>query len=610
MQLLAGSPELFVMGMSLLLVDGLWVKSWHPGIRYRKIAGVFLAASLLITALTMAQLLPTAELFLQSRRLQPMHPQEAAYWSLDPLSLLSLFVLDKEIDLNVAIGTRLFFAREAALFITYYLGAVSLCGICLWFYGGARREKAAVGTLVSLSLLLAFGHHTPVYPFLFNYAPIISAIRFPEKFFFLTYVLLLFAAMRGLGDFLLREDRNIKLPCVVLTGICVFWMALYLYLRLNPDVVANFINARSDVRPLSAGLTSAIASILANVERQLVLSLAFLVILILGRVKMIRASVCGFLLVLSVYVDLAWAHRSFLLAVRPDFVSQTSHILQGPDAEPNRLFYYPPVRNLHPSFVSILGQTTFAEAQALSFHDLLPNAGILYGFDYMQEMDALGRQPYTEFLLFANQLDFLRQLQLLRTFNIEYLVTLRPLPEEGISLIRHSPRYFSWLYQVKNSVPRTYLVNESIVEKSPNEVLKKLSSPSFDPTRTVVLDTKVFLQPKQPFVSTAKIVRYQSQRVTIETTANGSGILVFADSHYPGWKAYVDGREKPILRANHFFRAVVLREGEHLVEFKYEPLSFKLGSATSLLTVLCLVIVSVSVFLRSRHSTHNFHLIG
>ena len=609
-QLLAGSPELFVIGMGLLLVDGIRMKSCQPAISYKKIAGVFLAASLLILALTMAQLLPTAELFLQSRRQQPIHPQEASYWSLDPLSLVNLFFLDKEVDLDVAIGTRLFFAREAAFFISYYLGTISLFGICLWFCGGSGREKTAVGTLILLSLLLAFGSHTPLYPFLFTHVPIVSIVRFPEKFFFLTYVLLLFAAIRGLGDFLLRQDRSIKVPSVVLTSICIVWVGLYVYLRLNPDVLGSFISAKSDIRPLSAGQAGAIASILTNVERQLVLSMTLLVLLILGRVKMIRPSLCGVLLVLSVYVDLAWAHRSFLLSLRPDFVSESSRIMQGPDGDPNRIFYYPPVRNLHPSFVSILGRTTFAEAQALSFHDLLPNAGIMYGFDYMQEMDALGRQPYTEFLLFANQLDFRRQLRLLRTFNVRYLVTLRPLSEEGVTLIHQFPQYFSWLYRIENSVPRAYLVNESVVAKSADEVLKQLSSPSFDPAQMVVLDAEVLLQPKRRFVSTAKIVRYQSRRVTIETTSNDSGILVFADSHYPGWRAYVDGTEEPILRANHFFRAVILGEGGHVVEFKYEPLSFKVGSIGSLVTVLGIVIVSVNTFFGSKHAISNVWQVG
>jgi hypothetical protein len=114
--------------------------------------------------------------------------------------------------------------------------------------------------------------------------------------------------------------------------------------------------------------------------------------------------------------------------------------------------------------VSVLGRPAFKDAQALSFHDLLPNAGVLYGFDYMQEMDALGRQPYTDFLFFANELDFSRQLQLLRTFNVRYLVTLRPVLEDGVTLVRQLPEYFSWLYQIENGLARTYLVDQTVVE--------------------------------------------------------------------------------------------------------------------------------------------------
>jgi uncharacterized membrane protein YfhO len=41
-----------------------------------------------------------------------------------------------------------------------------------------------------------------------------------------------------------------------------------------------------------------------------------------------------------------------------------------------------------------------------------------------------------------------------------------------------------------------------------------------------------------------------------------------------------------MLRANALFRGVVVEPGEHDVEFKYEPESFKLGVLISLLTVV------------------------
>ena len=59
------------------------------------------------------------------------------------------------------------------------------------------------------------------------------------------------------------------------------------------------------------------------------------------------------------------------------------------------------------------------------------------------------------------------------------------------------------------------------------------------------------------------------------------GILVLSDTYYPGWRAFVDGVERPILRANHVFRAVVVPTGAREVVFSYEPDSFRYGLLVS-----------------------------
>ncbi|MEX0806565.1 MAG: YfhO family protein, partial [Candidatus Binatia bacterium] len=262
--------------------------------------------------------------------------------------------------------------------------------------------------------------------------------------------------------------------------------------------------------------------------------------------------------------------------------------------------YYPSGGNLHPSFFLVQGRPPFKEAVALFFSNLLPNEGIFYGFDYFQEIDALARRPYTEFLGFANQLETAAQIRLLRTFNVQYLVSFQPLAVSGTTLVGHFPQYFSWLYKIDRTVPRTYVVNKSIEEKNSAQVLRRLASPAFDPMHEVVLDRPVKITSQRELVATAKIVRYEHQAVTIQASLNDSGILVLADSYYPGWKAYVDGIEARILKANHFFRAVVLPQGEHVVEFKYEPLSFKIGLIVSLATGLCILMISVGVFFRNQ----------
>ena len=58
---------------------------------------------------------------------------------------------------------------------------------------------------------------------------------------------------------------------------------------------------------------------------------------------------------------------------------------------------------------------------------------------------------------------------------------------------------------------------------------------------------------------------------------DGRGFLFVADAYAPGWKATIDGEPAAVLPANLAFRAVALDEGEHVVEFRYEPLAWTLG---------------------------------
>jgi uncharacterized membrane protein YfhO len=173
--------------------------------------------------------------------------------------------------------------------------------------------------------------------------------------------------------------------------------------------------------------------------------------------------------------------------------------------------------------------------------------------------------------------------------------------ENGITLIREFPQYFSWLYQIENGVPRAYVVNQLFFAgQDSREVLKLLSSVSFEPKTMVVLNENVVVKSRGPLEATAKIVRYDDQTVTIQAYLNDSGMLVLADSYYPGWNAYVNGRQEKIYRANLFFRAVPLSAGTHTVDFRYEPRSFAIGSAVSIITLLAILVVPIFLNLRRR----------
>jgi len=86
---------------------------------------------------------------------------------------------------------------------------------------------------------------------------------------------------------------------------------------------------------------------------------------------------------------------------------------------------------------------------------------------------------------------------------------------------------------------------------------------------------------------------YSDTQVKIRASLNNAGVLVLADSFYSGWRVYVNGQEREILKAI-FFRGVALPAGTHIVEFLYRPRSFALGLAVSLATLGAVILVSVA----------------
>ena len=67
--------------------------------------------------------------------------------------------------------------------------------------------------------------------------------------------------------------------------------------------------------------------------------------------------------------------------------------------------------------------------------------------------------------------------------------------------------------------------------------------------------------------------------------------MVLTDIYYPGWKAFIDGTETKIYRADGLVRAIFVPEGDHTIEFVYLPESYTIGITISLITALILVAI-------------------
>jgi uncharacterized membrane protein YfhO len=77
-------------------------------------------------------------------------------------------------------------------------------------------------------------------------------------------------------------------------------------------------------------------------------------------------------------------------------------------------------------------------------------------------------------------------------------------------------------------------------------------------------------------------------------------LLVVAESYYPGWRATIDGHPVNILRANYLSQGLAIWPGKHVVEFKYEPGSFRYGALISLAGLASLAALGAWALLRTK----------
>jgi hypothetical protein len=104
-------------------------------------------------------------------------------------------------------------------------------------------------------------------------------------------------------------------------------------------------------------------------------------------------------------------------------------------------------------------------------------------------------------------------------------------------------------------------------------------------------------------IAQARIVEEGGRRVQVEVTQTRPGVLVLADTWYPGWKATVNGTATDVFPVDGVFRGVKVPEGNATVTFTYDPISLKLGIALSLLALLAIAVNLRQILPQFRRST-------
>ncbi|MBI3244655.1 MAG: YfhO family protein [Chloroflexi bacterium] len=124
---------------------------------------------------------------------------------------------------------------------------------------------------------------------------------------------------------------------------------------------------------------------------------------------------------------------------------------------------------------------------------------------------------------------------------------------------------------------RLRLVYDSLTVPNGLAALSAITDPAFDPDAQVVIE---------PATDERAGLPLDPNRFVATVVLERDGFFVLSDTYYPGWRVFVDGEPQPLLRANYLFRAVAVPAGQHEVVFEYAPLSVTLGLIVSAISIL------------------------
>jgi hypothetical protein len=164
------------------------------------------------------------------------------------------------------------------------------------------------------------------------------------------------------------------------------------------------------------------------------------------------------------------------------------------------------------------------------------------------------------------------------------------------------------VYERVDPLPRAFLVSEVLPvpddDGSVNAALQLMDTLEFDPRTTAVLAADDLPTVNQG-IGEAMITRYQAQRVEIEVNTTQAAYLVLAEAWYPGWRAWVNGVEMPVYRADVMFRAVHVPAGESSVVFAFAPTAYPLALYVSAAAWVVLMVWALRQYpIRQGKPTH------
>lgn len=431
----------------------------------------------------------------------------------------------------------------------FYFGITAIILAFFAIVNGYRNRLTAFLIFISVfGFLFALGDNFVLFKIFYN-LPFFGLLRIPARIMF--FVVIAFSFLAGLGfDAIAKSPKNRKIFMQVLIAVA---FPLIFSLLIAGGVLQGMLSTPEQlISPIQSFGTIAFVFVA-------IISL----VLILMNKSILKPIVAGTILVILTFIDLYNQGVDFNNGDKDPKLAYTL------DNQTKQMFVPKDINNLY---------------RVSTRH---------YNPSYMATMRNQGLIDKIMLVEGYNQLVFNHIPPPCDVKNIHDLYNVK-----YELAFNNSARQFNFVER-QSYLPRAWFVYDS-KSTTPENVKSYIeTNKNIDFSKTVVLEKNIStknIDDSIPPENSIKFTKYSNNGITCDVSSQKDGILVFSEIWYPDWKAYLDGEEVEILKANYSFRAMEVPKGTHKIEMKYESDKFNVGLAISLITI-ALSIIGI-IFLR------------
>ena len=413
-----------------------------------------------------------------------------------------------------------------------YAGAI----ICFLFLLGLlvvpQKERWWLLAAAIIGIVLSWGRNFPsLNNWLFDHLPLYNKFRTPSMSLVMTTTAMAMMAMLALKEVMERKVsfKQIGIAGGVSVGLCLLFV-------LFPSLAGSF-RANVDMQ-MPDWLTQAVVAdrqhmLTADAWRSIIFVLLACagIVIYLKTEKMKRAVLIAILGVL-ILGDLWAVDKHFLNDSH--FISKKQKLWTPSEADKQIM------ADTDPDYrVLNLASNTFNESRTSYYHKSIGGYSPAKLRRYQDIIDYyLSGRP---------------NMNVINMLNTRYVIT-----QQGV---QYNPAAFG----------NAWFVQQIQWVNTPNEEIEAIGNANL--RTTAFLDTcwQKSVQRELTMTQPASIVltNYASPgNLFYESESTENGIAVFSEVYYKTWRAFIDGEEVPVLRANYILRAIEVPAGKHQIEFR------------------------------------------